>query len=188
MRYVVILTAVLLALFVVSPIPAVAMHPPGGGGGGGGRGFGVGIGIGRPGYYGGYYGGAYAQPYVVQSPIIDNPAPAGTGLPVKILNPASNTATLSYTLDGQPHTIAPGSSQDLVMDHPWVIEFSRGGNFGQARYGLESGLYTFTSTDHGWELFQTPLPQPGPMMAPTNPLPSNNLPANPIPNPPSPGR
>jgi hypothetical protein len=184
----------LLAPIAFTPLPALA-HPPGGGGGGGGGGrggfrggVGVGIGIGRPGFYGGgyyngYYNDGYAQPYVVQSPIIDNPAPAGSGLPIKIVNPAANKTTLSYTLDGNPYTIAPGSGQDLTMDHPWVIEFNRGGNFGQARYGLESGLYTFTSTDHGWELFQQPLSQSGPAMAPSNPLPSSNVPANPLPSP-----
>jgi hypothetical protein len=29
----------------------------------------------------------------------------------------------------------------------------------QARYGLESGLYKFAHTDHGWELFHSPFPQ-----------------------------
>jgi len=134
-----------------------------------------------PGYNGYYYSGDYgtpAQAYTVQSPIQPNPQPAA---PIKIVNPASNKATLNYTLDGHPYSIPPGSSQDLVLDHPWVIDFNRGGNFGEGRYSLESAQYTFTPTDRGWELFQSPLAQSGPTM-PGPTASSSNLPSNPLPN------
>jgi len=97
---------------------------------------------------------AVANAYVVQRPIAAN----FSGGPITISNPATNTATLSYTLDGNAYTIPPGYSQELREDRSWVIQFSRGANLEQARYGIQSGLYTFTSTDHGWELYRSELP------------------------------
>jgi hypothetical protein len=91
-----------------------------------------------------------ANMYVVQRPILDN----FSGSPITITNPATNGVSLNYTLDGVAYTIAPGSSQDFREDRAWVVQFSRGGNLDQARYGLTSGLYSFTGTEHGWELYK----------------------------------
>ena len=104
---------------------------------------GVGIGVyGGSGWYGNPYGyggnyGYYqpATPYVVQRPIIENPT--FSGLPIEITNPATSGATLSYVLNDVTYSIPPGYSQNLTLDRSWVISFSRGGNFGPARYGLE---------------------------------------------------
>jgi hypothetical protein len=97
---------------------------------------------------------APANAYVVQRPIVAN----FSGSPIRISNPATSGVTLSYTLDGNAYTIPPGYSQDLREDRAWVIEFNRGENLDPARYGLQAGLYTFTSTDHGWELYRSELP------------------------------
>jgi hypothetical protein len=88
--------------------------------------------------------------YVVQRPILES----FSGGPITITNPATNGVSLSYTLDGVAYTIAPGYSQDFREDRAWVVQFSRGGNMDQARYGLTSGVYSFTSTEHGWELYK----------------------------------
>ncbi len=96
----------------------------------------------------------YGNAYVVQRPIVEN----YSGSPIKITNPATNSATLGYTLDGNAYSIAPGLSQEFSADRAWVVQFSRGTNLDQARYGLQSGLYSFTSTDHGWELYRSELP------------------------------
>ncbi len=100
------------------------------------------------------YSGA-ANPYVAARPILDDPLPAANFSrgPITIANPATNNVTINYTLDGVAYTIPPGYTQDLREDRAWVIQFSRGTNLEQARYGLQSGLYTFTSTDQGWELY-----------------------------------
>lgn len=82
------------------------------------------------------------------------PAPEATG-PVRILNPASNEATLSFTVNGQRYTVPPGRHQDLPAAAGQVIEFDRGGDRGPTRYSLHGGLYTFTPTDQGWELYHT---------------------------------
>jgi len=101
-----------------------------------------------------------ARAYVVQRPILVDPLPAAgfSGGPITISNPAANKVTLSYTLDGTAYTIAPGYTQELREDRAWAIQFSRGANLAQARYGLQSGLYSFTSTDHGWELYRSEYP------------------------------
>ena len=101
-----------------------------------------------------------ANAYAVQHPVLENPLPAASfsGGPIKITNPAANRMTLSYTLDGNAYTISPGYSQEFREDRAWAIQFSRGANMEQAQYGLRSGLYSFTSTDHGWELYRSELP------------------------------
>ena len=92
----------------------------------------------------------YNNAYIVGRPIYDN----FSGGPIKIVNPANSGVTLNYTLNGNLYTIQPGYSQDLQEDRAWVIQFSRGPDLDQARYGLTSGVYTFTRTDRGWELFR----------------------------------
>lgn len=78
-------------------------------------------------------------------------------------------------LNGGDFTIPAGYSQNLREDRAWVIEFSRGTNLEQAQYGLQAGVYTFTPTEQGWELYRTEFPQTlapqPPMAAPTNPSP-----------------
>ena len=108
----------------------------------------------------------YGNAYAVRRPILEN----FSGGPIKIVNPLKNGVTLSYMLDNNAYTIPPGFSQDLQADRAWMIQFSRGENMDQARYGLQSGLYTFTRTDHGWELYRSEFPQTtAPLAAPENP-------------------
>jgi hypothetical protein len=97
--------------------------------------------------------------YVVQRPISGNPLPeaAFSGGRIVINNPAANNLTLSYSLDGMAYAIAPGYRQELREDRAWVIQFSRGTNLNEARYSLRSGLYTFTGTNHGWDLYRSEL-------------------------------
>ena len=98
--------------------------------------------------------------YAAQRPILASPLPDAhfSGGPIKITNPAANGVTLTYLLDGAVYTIPPGYSQDLLEDRAWVIQFSRGANLEEAQYGLQSGRYTFTSTENGWELYRSELP------------------------------
>ncbi len=126
----------------------------------------------RP-YYRDYY-------YFAERPIYENPV--FSGLPIKIVNPATNNVTLNYTLNGTVYTIPPGYSQKFVEDRSWVVEFSRGGSFGDARYGLEPGVYVFGATSHGWELYHQ-AEESAPVAGPTNPPPPDVTPANPPPKP-----
>ena len=77
------------------------------------------------------------------------------GGPITITNPATNGVSLSYTLP----TASPIRSRRAIARTSVKIglgwfRFSRGGNMDQARYGLTSGVYSFTGTDHGWELYK----------------------------------
>ncbi len=81
-----------------------------------------------------------------------------SGGPISISNPATNTATLSYSLGGVAFTIPPGYHQNFRNDRAWAIRFSPGANRDEVQYRLHTGLYTFTSTDHGWELYHSKLP------------------------------
>lgn len=192
MRVLITTAAMILATIAFSPTAGIAggkggSGSGGGSGGSGGSGVHLGLGLGGgywnsghnwyPGYgYQGYNYRYYTPPYVVQSPILVNPLPSFSGGVIKIDNPATNNTALSYTLNGVPYTIQPGQSQQFVEDRDWVIDFSRGGNFGPARYGLHSGLYTFSVTDHGWELYNAPfVAAPGISGAPTNPLPPSPM-------------
>ena len=66
---------------------------------------------------------------------------------------------MSYVLNNVSYSIPPGYSQNLTLDRASVIRFSLAGTR-SARCGLEPGLYTFTNTDHGWELYHAADPQP----------------------------
>ncbi|MGA2798817.1 MAG: hypothetical protein ABSE63_14650, partial [Thermoguttaceae bacterium] len=109
-------------------------------------------------------------------PIYENPI--FSGLPIKIVNPASSGVTLSYSLNGAVYSIPPGFSQTLVADRLWTIQFSRGAGFGDAQYGLDSGVYTFGSSDHGWELYHSALVDSAPLGGSLNPTPLQSAPVN----------
>jgi hypothetical protein len=81
-----------------------------------------------------------------------------SGGPISIINPATNTAALNYSIGGDAFTIPPGYRQNFHEDRAWAIRFSPGANRGEVQYRLHTGLYTFTSTDHGWELYHSKLP------------------------------
>ena len=85
------------------------------------------------------------------------PAASFSGGPIKITNPAANRMTLSYTLDGNAYTISPGYSQEFREVGPEQRSSSGRGarTWNKPQYGLRSGLYSFTSTDHGWELYRS---------------------------------
>jgi hypothetical protein len=168
MRYLTITATILVALAALSPHETTANPPPPPHSGSGWY-------INPHGYgYGGNYG--YYHPVT----------PFFSGLPIRITNPATNGVTLSYMLNGVTYSIAPGYSQDLTLDRSWVVNFSRGGNFGEARYGLEPGLYSFAPTDHGWELFHGAIAQPGVVRTPSNTLPMNPTPSAAMPVTPAP--
>ncbi len=185
MRVLLTTVAIVLAAFAFSPVTGLAKGPGKGGGGFGvtlgGGGPGVYWGSGSPSYhspswYSGYghrgypgygygWGTSYGypvQPYVVQRPILENtlPVPVFSGGPIKIVNPATNTGRLNYTLNGMPYSIEPGQTQEFTEDRAWVIDFDRGRSLGMARYSLQTGVYRFAMTDRGWELYNEPLPRP----------------------------
>jgi hypothetical protein len=62
---------------------------------------------------------------------------------------------LNFTLDdARTMKIEPGETQRLTQKGQFVVAFDRGDGRGQARYTIREGLYEFTPTDHGWELYR----------------------------------
>jgi hypothetical protein len=119
-----------------------------------------GYGYGRPGYgyNDGYYnGGYYAQPsysqptYVQPSTQYASARYEGPG--VAIHN--STKAPIHFALEnGRNLTVNPGETQRLMDRGQFVVSFDRGGEFGNARYTLVEGEYSFTPTDRGLELYR----------------------------------
>jgi hypothetical protein len=133
------------------------------GGGGAGGGWSVGN---MPYGYGGY--GYGYNPYYYNPPVRQNyyyyddtpqqtyvPAQPYTGPGVMIRNPVGSKVKLLYLLDDATEgEIAAGESQKLTEKGSYIISFDRGGDHGSARYTITEGLYQFTMTDHGWELYR----------------------------------
>jgi hypothetical protein len=111
----------------------------------------------RPNYEAAVYrDNTYRAPVVrYVRPAPEPPPYAGPG--VTIRNPAATGVQLSYTLDARyPYDIEAGQTQQLTRKGSYLVEFDRGGEFGRARYTITEGLYDFTLTDHGWELYRQP--------------------------------
>lgn len=145
-----------------------------------------------PGYGGVYrndnYDARYANPeYSVARPYSSEDVTGSTGRSIvmppanptsaseaaKVVNPATNGVTLSFVVDGQVYTVAPGESRELVGGPDRVITFDRGSSQGSGRYALRAGTYTFTATDKGWELYHT---QPESQQGEVVPVPQPTLP------------
>lgn len=108
----------------------------------------------------------YRQTYVPPKPY------SGPGVTVR--NPAKSDVKLTYLLDDQrEQEIAAGETQKLMEKRSYVVSFDRGGEHGTARYTISEGVYEFTMTDHGWELYRqkdVPAEKADPKVKP-NPLP-----------------
>jgi len=103
------------------------------------------------------------------------PAAPYTGPGVTVRNPAVGKVKLTYLLDdSREEEIGAGETQKLTEKGSYIVSFDRGGDHGTARYTISEGLYEFTMTSHGWELYRQkevkPDAQPDPKVKP-NPLP-----------------
>ncbi len=66
---------------------------------------------------------------------------------------AEQTA-VNYNVNSNAYSMEPEYRQPLPGGRKWVVAFDRGGEFGEARYGISKGTYKFTLTDEGWNLFK----------------------------------
>ncbi len=77
--------------------------------------------------------------------------PAGEVAPVPVLvNPSSHE--LAYLVNGQLYRLGPGERHQLGTAKRWVIQFDRGGDFGEATYEVSAGTHVFQVGERGWEL------------------------------------
>jgi hypothetical protein len=130
----------------------------------GGSGFSVGN---MPYGYGGYgygYNPYYYNPPAGRQNYYDyddtpqqtyTPAPPYSGPGVTVRNPAGSKVKLAYLLDdSEDQEISAGETKKLAAKGSYTISFDRGGNYGSARYTITEGLYEFTMTARGWELYR----------------------------------
>ncbi len=109
--------------------------------------------------------------------LVKGETPPAVSDSIRIAHAADAEAPLSYALNEYSYQIQPGDHQDLTTDRTWVIAFNRGGDFGNAEYSLEPGIYTFGPSDHGWELYHTSAAEDSSgSSAEASPLPKNPLP------------
>ena len=142
----------------------------------GGYGYGSGYGSYGSGFGSGYYSSpnyyydqSYSTPYYYTPSQVytgTTIVPAGPQAPmfdggsIVLTNPATNSATVEYALNGQPFAMKPGQSQRFTHERDWIVEFNRGGDSNVATYSLKSATYKFEPTALGWELFEQAEPQP----------------------------
>jgi hypothetical protein len=102
-----------------------------------------------------------------------------SGPGVTVRNPAGSKVQLAYLLDdSREQEISAGETQKLTEKGSYVVSFDRGGDHGTARYTITEGLYEFTMTDHGWELYRqkTPAEKQADPKVKANPLPEARQP------------
>jgi hypothetical protein len=87
-----------------------------------------------------------------------NPLPQFTHKPIVIFCGHEQPEGIQCTLRGGAFTrtyeLQPGEQLRLKDSRAWTIDFHRGGPFGEGKYRLIAGLYTFRGTENGWELFR----------------------------------
>ncbi|MDR3635753.1 MAG: hypothetical protein P4L84_18270 [Isosphaeraceae bacterium] len=104
-------------------------------------------------------GAAQVQRNALPSSVSPANTATAPALTVMIRNQDSSGLTINYAVNGTPYSTPNGSAQRLDVPPKAQIVFDRGGEFGEARYTLRSGVYDFQVTDRGWELYkQRPIP------------------------------
>jgi hypothetical protein len=106
---------------------------------------------------------ATALPLEAPQPSQETPLPrptqANTPPRLTLVNPAGNRLELTVVVDGRPITLPPGKSHQLMAERgSWLVQFHRGGDFGDATFHLTGGAFAFASTAKGWSLTEVRQP------------------------------
>jgi hypothetical protein len=109
---------------------------------------------------------------VSAAPVKENSLPyKGPGVSISL--DMNTGGSVTYLIDGvEEATIEAGQQQTLSKKGKYEIRFSRGRgedgtNFGEARYTITEGEYSFSVTDKGWELQREKDPTPTAVAAPS---------------------
>jgi hypothetical protein len=72
---------------------------------------------------------------------------------MRIHNPQRNGGVVHYLVDGAAFSLHPGQWHELPAGAPLEITYDGGGNFGERRLLVRSGVFVFeVSAQHGWQL------------------------------------
>lgn len=122
--------------------------------------------------YGGGYGNTYSGDYYDDASYQAVAPYQGPGVAIR----NRSGEQLSFLLDdARLLKIETGETQRLMEKGQFVITFNRGGQFGDARYTIHEGLYEFTPTDHGWELYRQKTDNAQPAATGGNPDPTPRI-------------
>jgi len=122
---------------------------------------------------------------VSSTPVKENSLPyKGPGVTIRLTKETGGT--VAYLIDGiEEATIEAGQEETLTKKGKYEIRFSRGRSaegkdFGQARYTVTEGIYSFEVTDKGWELHrEKDLSQAATAAASPSGMKTNALPSKP---------
>jgi hypothetical protein len=70
---------------------------------------------------------------------------------------AGHTHVIAFFQSGL-HSLGPGETHNLGSGDSWLIQFHRGGDFGNAEYTIADGVHAFKAAELGWELQRVSLP------------------------------
>lgn len=71
-------------------------------------------------------------------------------------NPHRSGGQIYYMVDGKVYSLYPGQAHELEGGPTWLVEFHRGGSFGDVIETLSGGSYVFQVSDNGWTLIADP--------------------------------
>lgn len=71
---------------------------------------------------------------------------------VVLTNPADNGGPVRFLLNGEAHSLAAGQTREFSAVFSPLIQFHRGGSYGNAEQLLDAGHYQFAVSSRGWEL------------------------------------
>lgn len=79
---------------------------------------------------------------------------------LRLICPATHGSDIHYVVNNEDRVLRPGQSEHFLGRDLWIIQFHRGGEFGDAKYVLAAGSYTFTAGRRGWQLVKTTANKP----------------------------
>ena len=83
--------------------------------------------------------------------------PKEPGPPAIVRNPATSGGSIQFLIDGDLYQLAAGEELRLPGNARVLLEFHRGGDFGEEERQLSTpGVYLFEPTRKGWVLKFTP--------------------------------
>ncbi len=97
-----------------------------------------------------------AEPRIPVSPTIPSTylpdvSPSEIAAPT-LINPATNTATVRFIVNGERIELKPGERRTLSGGDSWLVRFHRGGKFGAAMEPIYDGQHQFVIGPQGWRL------------------------------------